>query len=128
MTVDQARILTFADATDDWQWIHVDADRASAGPYGTTIAHGFLTLSLAPRFVPELLVVDGVSMVVNYGLERVRFPSPVPVGARIRGVGKLSGAVEVRGCVQATVALTVEIDGSSKPACVAELVFRYYES
>ena len=125
--VDQERINRFADATGDHQWIHVDAERAKAGPFGTTIAHGYLTLSLAPILLSQLLAVEGTSLVVNYGLNRVRFPAPVPSGSRVRLSGEISGAEPFKGGVQVTVTGTFEIEGTDKPACVAEVVFRYYE-
>lgn len=126
LTMEQPRIDTFADATDDHQWIHVDPGRAATGPYGGTIAHGYLTLSLVNRFLPQIIEVRGISMGVNYGCERVRFPAPVPVGARIRGRGELLGAEEIKGCVQSTVRVTVEIEGAERPACVVDTISRYY--
>jgi acyl dehydratase len=125
--VTQERVDLFADATDDHQWIHVDPERARSGPFGAPIAHGYLTLSLVNRFLPEIVVVKGISMGVNYGVDRVRFPSPVKVGARIRGVGELLEAERQKdGSVQAKVRVTVEIEGGAKPACVAETLSRYY--
>ncbi len=126
LAIDQARIQAFADATDDHQWIHVDAERAAAGPFGASIAHGYLTLSLCSRFLEELLEVRGVAMAVNYGLDRVRFPSPVPAGARIRASGEVTSAEPVTGGVQLVVCLTVQADGAPKPSCVAEVVVRFY--
>jgi acyl dehydratase len=126
LTVDQHRIDQFADATDDHQWIHVDPQRAADGPYGTTIAHGFLTLSLAPKFGWETYNVGGVSRTINYGVNKVRFPAPVPAGARVRSSSRLSEVTDVPGGVQAVVQATVELEGSEKPACVLEIVFRYY--
>jgi acyl dehydratase len=127
LEVTQDRVNLFADATDDHQWIHVDPQRASSGPFGAPIAHGYLTLSLVSRFLPEIVVVKGISMGVNYGVDRVRFPSPVKVGARIRGVGELLEAERQKdGSVQAKVRVTVEIEGGAKPACVAETLSRYY--
>ena len=127
LLVTQARVDLFADATDDHQWIHVDPERAKSGPFGAAIAHGYLTLSLVNKFLPQILEVRGISMGVNYGVDRVRFPSPVKVGARVRGSGEL---VEVErqkdGSVQAKVRVTVEIEGGGKPACVAETISRYY--
>jgi acyl dehydratase len=123
ITVSQDRINTFADATDDHQWIHVDEEKAKAGPFGGTVAHGYLTLSLIIPLWTQLLQVDGVSMGINYGLNRVRFPAPVPSGARVRLTGKLAGAEKVAGNgVQVTADLTVEIEGGGKPACVAETI------
>ncbi|MEU2335699.1 MaoC family dehydratase [Streptomyces sp. NPDC013172] len=124
--VDQKRIDLFADATGDHQWIHVDPEKAAAGPFGTTIAHGYLTLSLLPLFVPQLIKVEGVTMGVNYGTNKVRFPAPVPVGSRLRATATITGAEEVTGGVQLTVAFTVEREGGDKPVCVAESVSRYY--
>ena len=127
MEITQDRISRFADATDDHQWIHVDAERAAAGPFGTTIAHGYLTLSLVIPQMAKLFAVTGVSMGINYGLNRVRFPAPVPVGSRIRLSGKLASAEEVGGgAVQVTIDLVTEIEGGAKPACVAQGVYRYY--
>ncbi|MFJ4684126.1 MaoC family dehydratase [Streptomyces sp. NPDC091377] len=124
--IDQKRIDLFAEATGDHQWIHVDPERAAAGPFGTTIAHGYLTLSLLPLFAPQLLTVEGVSMGVNYGTNKVRFPAPVPVGSRLRATARISGVDEVPGGVQVTVAFTVEREGGEKPVCVAESVSRYH--
>lgn len=126
ITIEQQRIDTFADATDDHQWIHVDPARAAGGPYGATIAHGYLTLSLVNRFLPEIIEVQGISMGVNYGCEKVRFPAPVPVGSRIRGRGELIRAEEVKGGVQSTVRVTVEVEGQERPACVVDTISRYY--
>jgi acyl dehydratase len=126
LEITQQRIDGFADATGDHQWIHVDPVRAKAGPFGRTIAHGYLTLSLVNCFLPEIVEVRGVAMSVNYGCEKVRFPAPVPVGSRIRGVGQLVAAEEVKGgAVQATVRVTVEIEGSERPACVVDTISRF---
>ena len=126
-TVDQEQINRFADATGDHQWIHVDAERAKSGPFGTTIGHGYLTLSLAPIFICQSLKVEGAKLDVSYGLGKVRFPAPVPSGSRVR-MGAEIGAVEpVSGGLQVTLNATFEIDGQPKPACVAEILFRYYE-
>lgn len=126
LTVTQERINTFADATDDHQWIHVDAVKAKDGPFGATIAHGYLTLSLAARFMPQLIDVK-MKMGVNYGLDKVRFPSPVKVGQRIRGSGMIVALEPTKdGAVQSTLRLTVEIEGSAKPACIADTISRYY--
>ncbi|WP_225804413.1 MaoC family dehydratase [Streptomyces sp. NK15101] len=122
----QPRVDTFADATDDHQWIHVDAGRAAAGPFGGTIAHGYLTLSLLIPMWSELLRVEGVSMAVNYGLNKVRFPSPVRVGSKIRAHGRVVSVEDVKGGVEVVVDLTVEIDGVAKPACVAQAVYRFF--
>ena len=124
--VTQEQVNLFADATDDHQWIHVDPDRARSGPFGQTIAHGFLTLALLPALLQPLLRVEGARLGVNYGLNRVRFPAPVPVGARIRAKALLKEATAFEGGVQIVVETTVEIEGSSKPACVAETITRYY--
>ncbi|HKA98203.1 MAG TPA: MaoC family dehydratase [Streptosporangiaceae bacterium] len=127
LEISQDRVDAFADATNDHQWIHVDRERAAAGPFGGTIAHGFLTLSLIIPLFGELLTVRGVSMEINYGLNKVRFPAPVPVGSKIRLAGTL-GAVEDAGvnAVQVVVDFTMEIEGGGKPACVAQGVYRYY--
>jgi acyl dehydratase len=124
--ITQDRVNTFADATDDHQWIHVDVERAAAGPFGGPIAHGYLTLSLLIPMFSELLEVEGASMTVNYGLNKVRFPAPVPVGSRIRTHGSITEVTEVTGGFQVVVDLTVEIDGSAKPACAAQGVYRFY--
>jgi acyl dehydratase len=125
--ISQDRVDTFADATDDHQWIHVDAERARTGPYGTTIAHGYLTVSLIIPLFGELLEIRGTSMSINYGLEKVRFPSAVPVGGRIRLHGTVDSVDEVGGNgVQMALTFQVEVDGSAKPACVAQALFRHY--
>lgn len=124
--ITQDRVDAFADCTGDHQWIHVDVERATAGPFGGPIAHGFLTLSLAPALVGGLLQVGGIKMGVNYGLNKVRFVSPVPVGSKLRASGVLKEVSEVTGGVQVILEATFEVDGAAKPACVAELVFRYY--
>ncbi|MFF4751232.1 MaoC family dehydratase [Streptomyces sp. NPDC002514] len=126
LEVDQKRIDLFAEATGDHQWIHVDPEKAAAGPFGGTIAHGYLTLSLLPLFSPQLLRVDGATMGVNYGTNKVRFPAPVPVGSRLRATARITGAEDVAGGVQLTVVFTVEREGGDKPVCVAESVSRYY--
>ena len=124
--VSQDRINTFADATGDHQWIHVDVDRAKAeSPFGGPIAHGYLTLSLVNMFLPEMFDIEEFSMGVNVGLEKVRFPSPVPARSRVRGVGEIVSAEETKGAIQAVTRVTVEIEGSDKPACVADTVSRY---
>ncbi|MBQ0959083.1 MaoC family dehydratase [Ideonella sp. 4Y11] len=125
MLIDQARIDAFAQATGDLQWIHVDPARAAAGPFGTTIAHGFLTLSLISVMSEQAFRVDGVRMGLNYGLNKVRFPSPVPVGSRLRGVFKLVACEPIDGGWQLRNEVTVERDGAPKPACVAESLARY---
>jgi acyl dehydratase len=126
LEVTQDRIDTFADATGDHQWIHVDASRAAAGPFGTTIAHGYLTLSLVIPLFGSLLKISGTRMGVNYGLERVRFPNPVRVGSRIRLAATVADVVEVTGGLQMTCDFTVEIEGQDKPACVARTIYRQY--
>ncbi|MEU9288683.1 MaoC family dehydratase [Streptomyces sp. NPDC048275] len=124
--VTQERIDTFADATGDHQWIHVDPEKAAAGPFGAPIAHGYLTLSLFIPLFTELLEVEGVSTKVNYGLNKVRFPSPVKVGSRIRLVAKLASVEDVPGGVQIAVDGTIEIDGGNKPAAVLQSLSRFY--
>lgn len=127
LEITQERINLFADATDDHQWIHVDPQRAAEGPFGACVAHGYLTLSLASRFLPEILEVPGMKMGVNYGCDKVRFPAPVPVGSRVRGRSELVAADTTKdGAVQATIRVTVEIEGGDKPACVADTISRYY--
>jgi acyl dehydratase len=126
LEIDQARIDTFADATGDHQWIHVDPERAKDGAFGSTIAHGYLTLSLVNKFLPEIIDVRGISMGVNYGSDRLRFPAPVPVGSRIRGSAELIKVEDVKGnAVQSTVRVTVEIEGSDRPACIIDTISRY---
>ena len=125
-TIEQQRIDEFASATDDAQWIHTDPEQAAAGPFGTTIAHGFLTLSLVvPLFGQALPPLEGYGMTLNYGLNRVRFTSPVPVGSRIRGRFDVEEVEDVAHGVQARVAVTIELEGQEKPACVAEALFRF---
>ena len=127
LRITQERIDRFADATGDHQWIHVDPVRAAAGPFGRCIAHGYLTQSLVNHFLPQIVEVRGISMGVNYGADRLRFPAPVPVGARIRGVGELIAAEETKdGAVQATIRVTVEIEGEPRPGCVIDTISRYY--
>lgn len=125
VTVDQHRVDIFADATDDHQWIHVDPEAAKEGPFGRTVAHGFLTVALMPKFGWDTFTVKGVSMTVNYGLNKVRFPAPVPVPSRVRGHCHLVDVTDVPNGVQATIGGTVEIEGWPKPACVAEVILRY---
>jgi acyl dehydratase len=124
--VDQPRIDAFAEATGDHQWIHVDPVRAADGPFGATIAHGFLTLSMLPVVMNSLYQVDGVRMAVNYGLDKVRFPAPVPVGSKIRGSSRIAATQRLDGAVQGTVVTTIEVEGSDRPACVAHSIVRYY--
>lgn len=126
MEIDQSRINLFADATGDHQWIHVDPEKAKDGPFGACIAHGYLTLSLVNYFLPQLIDVQGIKMGVNVGLDKVRFPMPVKVGSRIRGVGELVSVEEIKGAIQSIVRVTVEIEGSDKPACVADTISRYF--
>ncbi|KGN41965.1 MaoC family dehydratase [Knoellia aerolata DSM 18566] len=126
LTMTQDRIDAFADATEDHQWIHVDPSRASESPYGATIAHGFLTLSLVPHFMSSLRRFDRVRMGLNYGLDKVRFPAAVPSGARLRGRMRLDGVEPLpSNGVQLTTTITIEVEGNAKPACVATLVSRY---
>ncbi|MCE6999934.1 MaoC family dehydratase [Saccharothrix sp. S26] len=120
--ITQAEINLFADATGDHQWIHVDLEKAAAGPFGAPVAHGYLTLSLIPLLVRDIYAVRGLSMGVNYGLNKVRFPSPVVVGSRVRAGAELAEVTDVAQGKQAVVKVTVEIDGNPKPACVAETV------
>ncbi len=127
VVLDQHRIDLFAEATDDLQWIHVDPVRAAQGPFGACVAHGYLTLGLANRFLPELVAYRGLKMGVNYGCDRVRFPAPVRAGARVRGRGQVLAAEALKdGGVQATVRLAVEIEGSDKPGCVVDTISRLY--
>jgi acyl dehydratase len=118
--ITQEQVNLFADATGDHQWIHVDTDRAAAGPFGGTVAHGFLTLSLLPALTTQTYRVDGLAMAINYGLNKVRFPNPVRVGSSIRATAELIDVVDVKQGVQMLVRVTVEIEGQDKPACVAE--------
>ena len=127
LEVTQERIDRFAEATGDHQWIHVDPERAKRGPFGRTIAHGYLTQSLVNFFLPQIVEVRGVAMGINYGADRLRFPAPVPVGAKVRGSAELLEAEETRdGAVQAKFRVTVEIEGSEKPGCVIDTISRYY--
>ncbi|RQH08973.1 MaoC family dehydratase [Paraburkholderia dinghuensis] len=128
MTIDQSRVDRFAEVTDDLQWIHTDPVRAAEGPFGATIAHGFLTLSLLPSLCASAFRVDGTVMGVNYGLNRVRFPAPVPVGSRVRAHCKLLSYSSLDNGAQVTIEATVERERSAKPVCVAELVSRRYWS
>jgi acyl dehydratase len=124
--VTQKDIDTFADVTGDHQWIHVDAARAKQTPYGGTIAHGYYTLSLAPRFTQQIMRLEGFAFAVNYGLNRVRFPAPLPVGDRVRMTAKLANLDDIPGGVQITLELTFEREGGGKPVCVAETMARVY--
>lgn len=126
VAIEQDRINLFARATDDHQWIHIDPARAKDGPFGGTIAHGYLIMSLVNRFLPELIEVRGVSMGINIGTDNLRFLAPVRAGGRIRGKGELVHAAEAKGGVQAVVRVTVEIEGAEKPACVVDTISRFY--
>ena len=126
IAITQERVNQFADATGDHQWIHVDVERAKAeSPFGGPIAHGYLTLALSNLFLPQLLAVPGASAGVNYGTDKVRFPSPVPVGGRIRGGAEITAVDEIPGGVQTTITITIEVEGSEKPACVVESLSRW---
>ncbi|WP_405720348.1 MaoC family dehydratase [Streptomyces sp. NBC_01537] len=126
LTIDQTRIDRFADATGDHQWIHVDPDRAAAGPFGATIAHGFLTLALLPYFAVQNYRIEGARLSVNYGLNKVRFITPVRVGSRLRGITELTGVEDLDTGAQLSFRTTIEIEGVEKPACVAETLSRQY--
>ena len=126
LTIDQNRIDGFANCTDDHQWIHVDKNKASEGPYGTTIAHGYLTLSLVNRFLPELIEIRGFKHAVNVGCDRVRFLNVVRCGAKIRGVGEILANEDKNGAVQARVQVSIEIEGEDRPACVVDTISRYF--
>ena len=123
--ITQDQVNRFADATGDHQWIHTDPDRAAAGPFGTTIAHGYLTLSLTPIVLAEVLTIDQVGAAVNYGANKVRFPAPVPVGAKLRATVTLTAAVEKPAGIEAVFTLTYEIQGGPRPVCIAEVVVLY---
>ena len=126
MTISQERVNQFAEATGDHQWIHIDVEKAKAGPFGGPIAHGYLTLSLGPVFLPQIFSVGGISMGVNYGANKVRFMSPVPVGAQLRAGAKLMNVDEIAGGAQVTLEIVFECEGAAKPSCVAEVILRYY--
>jgi acyl dehydratase len=126
VVIDQEMVTAFAGLTGDRQWIHVDPERAAQGPFGTTVAHGFLTLSLSVDLLDQIFTVDDVSMTLNYGLNRVRFPAPVPVGSRIRMHVSLAEAADVPRGVQVVYRLEYEVEGQAKPCCAADLVFRYH--
>jgi acyl dehydratase len=126
LSMDQERIDRFAEATEDRQWIHVDPERARGGPFGATIAHGYLTLSLVNHFLPQLIEVRGLAMGVNVGADRLRFLAPVRVGSRLRASGELVSAREVKDGIQSVLRVTVEIDGEDQPACIVDTVSRYY--
>ena len=123
LTVTQEQINTFADATHDHQSIHVDPERAAKGPFGTTIAHGYLTLGLLPAFATEIYTIDGLAFGMNYGANKVRFPNPVPVGSKLRATATLKETADIAIGTQAIVSFVIEMDGSDKPACVAEVVY-----
>jgi acyl dehydratase len=125
VTITQDQIDKFAEATLDNQWIHVDTERAKQGPFGAPIAHGYLTMSLASHFLGRLVRVRDITMGINYGAEKVRFPAPVPVGSRLRGRGEVVAVKEVPGGVQATIRVTIEREGTDKPAAIVETVSRY---
>ncbi|MBO9723857.1 MAG: MaoC family dehydratase [Novosphingobium sp.] len=124
--VDQDRVDRFAEVTGDDQWIHVDVERAKAGPFGGTIVHGYLTLSLVNMFLPQMIEVRGFSAGVNVGMDRTRFLAPVLVGSRLRARGEIVAAEEIKGAIQSTVRVTVEVEGSDKPALVIDTISRYY--
>ncbi len=127
LEIDQTRINLFAEATGDHQWIHVDIEKARQGPFGGPVAHGYLTASLANYFLPQLLDVQGTSMGVNYGCDKIRFPSPVPVGSKVRGTGSLTSVEETKdGGIQAKITVKIEIQGQDRPACVIETISRFY--
>lgn len=126
LLIDQDRVNGFADVTGDHQWIHVDVDRAKDGPFGGTIAHGYLTMSLVNFFLPQLIEVQGFAHAVNVGADRLRFLAPVKVGSRIRGVGEIVSVEEIKGAIQSIVRVTVEIEASDKPACVVDTISRYF--
>jgi acyl dehydratase len=125
--VTQEQVNLFAEATGDHQWIHVDPERAKSGPFGGPVAHGYLTLSMAPALLHEVLVIEGFSMGLNYGINKLRFPAPLPVGKRLRVGATLKAADDVSGGVQPTLELSFEVEDQEKPACIAEVVYRYYE-
>jgi acyl dehydratase len=127
LPIEQDRVNLFADATGDHQWIHVDPDRAADGPFGGTIAHGLLTLSLLPRFMHELYTVDNVAMAINYGFNKVRFITPVRVGAKVRARSQVTKVAKADRAVQATLVTTIEVEGSEKPAAVIESIVRYVD-
>jgi acyl dehydratase len=125
--VTQKDIDTFADVTGDHQWIHIDVERAKETPFGGTIAHGYYTLSLAPKFSEEIMKFEGFAFAINYGLNKVRFPAPLPVGSKVRMSAKLASVEDIQGGAQVTMALTFETEGGDKPVCVAETLARFYE-
>ncbi len=126
--ITQEQVNTFADATGDHQWIHIDVERAKAeSPFGGPIAHGYLTLALGPTLAPQIMRVDGIKMGVNYGADKVRFPSPVPVGSKLRLGAQLDDVEDIAGGAQVRMTFTFECEGAAKPSCVAQIIFRYYE-
>ena len=125
--ITQERINQFAEATGDYQWIHIDEEQAKQGPFCATIAHGYLTLSLTNMFLPEIISVENISMGINYGVNKVRFPAPVPSGSKVRFSAVLQDVTEIPGGVQAIIVITVEVEGSEKPCCVVESVTRYLD-
>jgi acyl dehydratase len=127
VSISQEQVNQFADATGDYQWIHLDVERATAGPFGAPIAHGYLTLSLGPALYPQVVSIGGFSMGVNYGTNKVRFMSPVKVGSNLRLGVKLLDVTDLPGGIQSTMEFTFECEGADKPSCVAEVVFRSYE-
>ena len=127
LEITQDRIDQFAEATGDHQWIHVDPARAKDGPYGATIAHGYLTMSLSNLFLPQIVDVQGFGMGINYGVDKVRFPAPVPVGSRIRGGAELVSVEPINGGVQTIMRITIEVEGGAKPACIIDAVSRYLD-
>jgi len=125
LLMEQDRVNTFADATGDHQWIHVDPERAAAGPFGAPIAHGYLTMSLSNYFLPQIIETKGFSAGINYGVDKVRFPSPVKVGDRIRAGAEMLEVTDVNGGLQTLVRITIEIEGSDRPACVIDSISRW---
>ncbi|KUR81042.1 MaoC family dehydratase [Novosphingobium sp. Fuku2-ISO-50] len=126
LAIEQERVDGFADVTGDHQWIHVDVDRAKDGPFGGTIAHGYLTMSLANYFLPRLIEVRGFAHAVNVGADRLRFLNPVKVGSRIRATGEIVSIEDIKGAIQSVVRVTIEIEGQTKPACVLDTISRYF--
>ncbi len=126
LEITQDRINLFADATGDHQWIHVDPERAKDGPFGACIAHGYLSLSLVNLFLPQMIDVQGFTHAVNVGSDKTRFPAPVPVGSRLRGTGEIVSVEEIKGAIQSVVRVSVEIEGSERPACVIDTISRYF--
>lgn len=126
LLIDQDRVNGFADVTGDHQWIHVDVERAIGGPFGGTIAHGYLTMSLVNFFLPQLIEVRGFAHAVNVGADRLRFLAPVKVGSHIRGIGEIFSVEEIKGAIQSVIRVTVEIENSEKPACVVDTISRYF--